>query len=52
MTCEVVTVPHLLELRDLLLKAIAVLAPVSAAEYAWIVLRRMQSPIQNETNQS
>jgi cardiolipin synthase len=44
MTCEVVTVPHLLELRDLLLKAIAVLAPVSAAEYAWIVFRRVQSP--------
>jgi cardiolipin synthase len=44
MTCEVVSVPHLLQLRDILLKAIAVLAPLSAAEYAWIVIRRVQSP--------
>jgi cardiolipin synthase len=44
MTCQVVDAPQLLGLRDLLLKAIAVLAPISAAEYAWIVLRRMQSP--------
>jgi len=44
MTCQVVSAPHLLGLRDLLLKAIAVLAPVSAAEYAWIVIRRVQAP--------
>jgi cardiolipin synthase len=43
MTCQVVDAPHLEVLRDVLLKAIAVLAPVSAAEYAWIVLKRMQS---------
>jgi len=34
---------HLLLRRDLL-RAIAVLAPVSAAQYAWIVLRRVNSP--------
>jgi len=44
MTCQVFTAPHLVELRDLLLKTIAVLAPVSAAEYAWIVIRRVQGP--------
>jgi cardiolipin synthase len=44
MTCQVVSAPHLLGLKALLLKAIAVLAPVSAAEYAWIVIRRVQSP--------
>ncbi len=30
-----------LSARDLLLRAVAVLAPLSAAQYAWIVLRRM-----------
>jgi cardiolipin synthase len=30
-------------LRDVLVRAIAVLAPLSAAQYAWIVLRRMNS---------
>jgi cardiolipin synthase (CMP-forming) len=44
MTCQVVDAPHLVELKGVLLKAIAVLAPISAAEYAWIVMRRMQSP--------
>ena len=34
---------HLLLRRDLL-RAIAVLAPVSAAQYAWIVLRRINTP--------
>jgi len=32
--------------RDLLVKAIAVMAPVSAAQYAWIVVRRIQTPAQ------
>ena len=27
--------------RDLLIRAIAVLAPVSAAQYAWLVMKRM-----------
>ncbi len=31
-------------LRDGLLRSIAVLAPVSAAQYAWIVIRRMNTP--------
>jgi cardiolipin synthase len=44
MTCQVVNAPHLVELKSLLLKAIAILAPISAAEYAWIVLRRMHTP--------
>ena len=45
MTCQVV--PHsalLSKLEHTLLWAIAVLAPVSAAEYAWIVIRRVQVP--------
>jgi cardiolipin synthase len=36
-------VDQLLLRRDLL-RAIAVLAPVSAAQYAWIVLRRVNAP--------
>lgn len=44
MTCKLVENPQLLTLKDVLLKAIAVLAPVSAAEYAWIVIRRVHSP--------
>ncbi len=44
MTCQVMSAPHLPGLRDVLLKAIAVMAPVSAAEYAWIVFRRVQTP--------
>ncbi|NYF50311.1 CDP-alcohol phosphatidyltransferase family protein [Tunturiibacter gelidoferens] len=35
---------QLATLRDILVRAIAVLAPLSAAQYAWIVLRRMSSP--------
>jgi cardiolipin synthase (CMP-forming) len=31
-------------LREGLLRAIAVLAPLSAAQYAWIVIRRMNAP--------
>jgi cardiolipin synthase (CMP-forming) len=30
--------------KDILIRAIAVLAPLSAAQYAWIVLRRISSP--------
>jgi cardiolipin synthase len=44
MTCQVVASTHLVELKGLLLKAIAILAPVSAAEYAWIVVRRIHTP--------
>ena len=36
--------PPLAKISDLLIRSIAVLAPLSAAQYAWIVLRRMNSP--------
>ncbi len=36
--------PELATFRDVLVRSIAVLAPLSAAQYAWIVLRRMNSP--------
>ena len=36
--------PHLVTLKDFLVRAIAVLAPLSAAQYAWIVFRRMNTP--------
>jgi cardiolipin synthase len=49
MTCQVVNAPYLVELKGLLLKAIAILAPISAAEYAWIVLRRMHAPAPGQT---
>jgi cardiolipin synthase len=49
MTCEVTRRSGLEELRTLLLWAIAVLAPVSAAEYAWLVIRRVSEP-QLKTN--
>ena len=45
MTCEVAPRAGLEDLRMVLLWAIAVLAPVSAAEYAWIVIRRVSEPI-------
>jgi cardiolipin synthase len=45
MTCEVLPRAGLQDLRTVLLWAIAVLAPVSAAEYAWIVIRRVSEPI-------
>jgi len=44
MTCQVVSNGRLLEAKALLLWTIAVLAPVSAAEYAWIVIRRVSAP--------
>jgi len=46
MTCQVIPRSGLEELKALLLWTIALLAPVSAAEYAWIVLKRMQGPPQ------
>jgi cardiolipin synthase len=44
MTCKVIPMAGLNDLKELLLWSIALLAPVSAAEYAWIVLRRIQAP--------
>jgi cardiolipin synthase len=43
MTVQVAPRAGLQESKGILLHMIAVLAPVSAAEYAWIVVRRMQS---------
>lgn len=45
MTAQVVA-PHaaLRETIALLLKAVAVVAPLSAAQYAWITLRKVQAP--------
>ncbi len=36
-------------LRDGLIRLIAILAPLSAAQYAWIVIRRMNAPPQAQT---
>jgi cardiolipin synthase (CMP-forming) len=44
MTCQVFPRSGLQELRALLLWSIAILAPVSAAEYAWLVFRRISEP--------
>ena len=45
--CEKIFVSaHLTMVRDGLLRTIAVLAPVSAAQYAWIVIQRMNAPPQ------
>ena len=35
---------NLATLKDFLVRAIAVMAPLSAAQYAWIVIRRMSAP--------
>ncbi len=40
---------HLDAVRDLVIKAVAVMAPVSAAQYAWIVVRRIQSPAEKQS---
>jgi cardiolipin synthase len=46
MACKVFAVPHLTEVIGILLRAIAVLAPLSAAQYAWIVIRRVSTPVE------
>jgi cardiolipin synthase len=46
MTCQVIPRSGLEELRTVLLWAIAALAPISAAEYAWIVIRRVSEPVE------
>jgi cardiolipin synthase len=45
MTCQVISGAGLSELKSVLLWAIALLAPISAAQYAWIVIRRVNAPI-------
>lgn len=43
MTSQVVRQSDLVETKFVLLRAIALLAPISAAQYAWLVLRRVQN---------
>jgi cardiolipin synthase len=45
MGSHVFTIPYLTGLVAILLKGIAVLAPISAAQYAWIVIRRVSAPV-------
>ena len=45
MGAHVFDIPHFTQILSYLLKAIAILAPVSAAQYAWIVIRRINTPI-------
>jgi cardiolipin synthase (CMP-forming) len=40
---------HVTMLRDVLVRSIAVLAPLSAAQYAWIVIRRMSAAAPEKT---
>ncbi len=44
MGSHVFTIPHLTGFVAYALKAIAILAPISAAQYAWIVIRRISTP--------
>ena len=50
MGSHVFSLPHLAEINDILLRSIALLAPVSAAHYAWIVLRRVSTPLEPPTS--
>ena len=44
MGSHVFNIPHLTGFVAYALKAIAILAPISAAQYAWIVIRRISTP--------
>ena len=46
MGSHVFAIPHLVEAVGIMLRAIAILAPISAAQYAWIVIRRVSRPAQ------
>ena len=46
MGSHVFAIPHLTDLVAVMLHIIAILAPVSAAQYAWIVIRRVSTPIE------
>jgi cardiolipin synthase len=48
MASQVWAIPHLPVFDWGLLRVIAVLAPVSAAQYAWIVVRRVSTPIETQ----
>lgn len=43
MTAQIIPGAGLAEVKSVLLHAIAFIAPISAAQYAWIVLRRVQN---------
>ena len=45
MGSHVFLIPYLHDLIYLMLRAIAILAPLSAAQYAWIVIRRISTPL-------
>ncbi len=49
MGAHVLAIPHLATVNDVLLRTIAILAPVSAAQYAWIVIRRVSTPLDAAT---
>ncbi len=49
MAHQVWPIPHLAEAMYWLLRVIAVLAPISAAQYAWIVIRRVSTPLDPAT---
>jgi cardiolipin synthase len=46
MASQVWPVPHLPAADHWLLRLIAVLAPLSAAQYAWLVVRRVSTPVE------
>ena len=50
MASHVFAIPCLNQLDTLLLRATAVLAPLSAAQYAWIVIRRVSTPIDSSAS--
>jgi cardiolipin synthase len=52
MGSHVFAIPHLTDLVAYFLKAIAILAPISAAQYAWIVVRRISAPQPQEKSTS
>jgi cardiolipin synthase (CMP-forming) len=45
MASHVFSIPYLNQIDTLLLRATAILAPLSAAQYAWIVIRRVSTPL-------
>ncbi len=52
MTVQVTQSTWLIETKLFLLRAIAVLAPISAAQYAWLVLRRVQHQTEGQVGAS
>ena len=46
MASRIAAIPYLPAIDGILLRFIAFLAPVSAAQYAWIVIQRVSTPVQ------